>query len=265
MDWKNPPRLLWQFLARYRAWVLWTLGTMFALRLLSLAASCYLDTSQTCADWFRYGLLGPLRFQWIFKYKELLAGLFAAAAAAIVIFPAMRQIREMARQSAIGAKTIVETTARSLENEREAINHILRMTFFLQSSLDRRESPGLPDWPEFEEPRERLKGLEPQLAIVRSARDRVSGPERLNSFRVAYLSEFDLFNHQVMVAEQMRATDKRMGGPENPPPNYDRLKEIWAAWGKFAERHNQLGAELTEAINSSWAKANSLGAVAAGD
>lgn len=78
----------------YGRWFLLVAGLLLATRLTSLTASCWLDASQTCRDWFFYGIIGPLRFQWVAKYKELLAGILAAAAGIFVLLAARMQIAE---------------------------------------------------------------------------------------------------------------------------------------------------------------------------
>lgn len=58
---------------------------------------------------------------WLNRYQSLISAVIAAAVALYVVRPVFRQLREMARQSAVQLLERTETIARELENEREAV------------------------------------------------------------------------------------------------------------------------------------------------
>lgn len=94
---------------------------ILALRILSLATSCAMDKSLSCSDWFYYGMLGPLRFQWIAKYKELIAGIAAAGAATLVILAAKIQVDGADKARLNAERNEIKATLRVLAQAMRAV------------------------------------------------------------------------------------------------------------------------------------------------
>ena len=99
---KSPPFALIYAVARaYWQWIAWAVFAALILRGIAIGASCLLDTSQTCSDWLLYGFLGPLRFQWVAKYKEIVAALIGTAIAVLALRAALGQTKASQIQAAV--------------------------------------------------------------------------------------------------------------------------------------------------------------------
>ena len=73
-------------------WLVAAATVAIALRTASVVANCWLDSSIACSEHAKLAAVGWLRFQWIVKYKELLAGILAVIGGTFAYFAATATI-----------------------------------------------------------------------------------------------------------------------------------------------------------------------------
>lgn len=195
---------------------------------------------------------------WLNRYQTLLSAGVAAAVALIVVRPVLKQLREMTRQSAKGAKEIAENLAHALEHELDAVNEALRLSFFLNASLDRTQLTGPRGWAEFEEPRVRQARIDALVEQVTRSSRRAIGGKEIVALREAYLPAAGLLKHLVEIAETVRDMNASGTGSASPNPDYESIDAVHNAWAAFAEAHNALSRALDQKIRQLWHRVNEL-------
>lgn len=132
----EPWTIIWRSaVVPYWPWLVAAAFSAVVLRAASVASTCWLDSSLSCGEHASLAAFGWLRFQWTFKYKELIGAVIAAGGAIAVLRPAFGQMRAAATQAAVATAETLEEILSSATLAREAFGQCVNDIALLRASL----------------------------------------------------------------------------------------------------------------------------------
>ncbi len=132
----EPWNVIWRrALVPYWPWLVAVAMSAIALRTASVVANCWLDSSVTCSDHARLAAVGWLRFQWVVKYKELIAGILAVIGGTFAYFAATATINASESRTRREHLQKVESAVAGLLKSLTDVMHALKEERAVDESL----------------------------------------------------------------------------------------------------------------------------------